>query len=218
MEKITKPFVKITFEEIERAERFFENDKLLAEFLLAVTFSYREIDYKIKNKTVEKYFENFSKIIQNKKKSKIFGKKGVFQKLENQQTKPKTLKAPLKAPLEAPLKGSEKKTDEKTDEKTAKIDFQKLLDFINLKTKRDFRIINEMVKKKYIARLKDGYTKEDIINAIINAINDDYHKETNYKYLTPEFFSRAEIIDKYRAVTKQKTTTQPKAYISGPWN
>ena len=69
MEKITKPFVKVTFEEIERAELFFENDKLLAEFILAVTFAYREIDYRIKNKTVEKYFANFSKIIQNKKKS-----------------------------------------------------------------------------------------------------------------------------------------------------
>lgn len=84
-----------------------------------------------------------------------------------------------------------------------KIDFDKLLGFINLKTKRSFRIINDNVKKKYKTRLKDGYTSKDIANAIENACNSQNHKENNYQYLTPEFFSRADILDKYGASTEK---------------
>lgn len=94
---------------------------------------------------------------------------------------------------------------------TPQIDFKKLLDFINLKTKRTgkdkFRIINDSVKRKYKARLKDGYTNLDIANAIENAVIDNYHKETNFKYLTPEFFSRADKIDKHGFKSKNKKIT-----------
>ena len=46
------------------------------------------------------------------------------------------------------------------------INFDKLLSFLNSKTGRNFKVINEATKKKYHARLKEGYTKEDILNAI----------------------------------------------------
>lgn len=81
------------------------------------------------------------------------------------------------------------------------INFDKLLDFINLQTKRNFTLINNTIKNKYKARLKEGYTSESIKTAIINAVNSDYHKETNFKYLTPEFFSRNTTIDKYSEIT-----------------
>lgn len=81
------------------------------------------------------------------------------------------------------------------------INFDKLLDFINLQTKRNFKLINNTIKNKYKARLKEGYTNESIKTAIINAVNSDYHKETNFKYLTPEFFSRNTTIDKYSEIT-----------------
>ena len=75
------------------------------------------------------------------------------------------------------------------------IDFDKLLNFIKEKTGRQFQIINKSVKDKYKARLKEGYTKENIINAIINASQDAYHKEQKFKYLTPDYFSRAKSLD-----------------------
>ena len=83
------------------------------------------------------------------------------------------------------------------------INFEKLLLFINSKTNRNFQVINKTIKSKYKARLKDGYTNKDILIAIVNAVNSDYHKETNFKYLTPEFFSRATTIDKYSNTTEQ---------------
>ena len=103
------------------------------------------------------------------------------------------------------------------------INFDKLLSFLNSKTKRNFKIINEATKKKYLARLKEGYTSKDIANAIENAVNSDYHKENNFTYLTPEFFSRAVTLDKYSNTnnkTKEKNVNKsliPKGVTySGP--
>ena len=89
--------------------------------------------------------------------------------------------------------------------KAEKIDFEKLIEFINKNTGRNFKVINKTVKGKYLARLKDGYSKQDILDAISNSIKSDYHKGENFKYLTPEFFSRSETLDKY-----SNTNNKPK--------
>lgn len=89
------------------------------------------------------------------------------------------------------------------------LDYVKLLSFINLKTGRKFKTINDNVKKKLKARLKDGYTKEDIQNAIVNACNASYHVENGKQYLTPEFFSRSDTLDKYSSNTTQNAEQSP---------
>ncbi|WP_294267715.1 DUF6291 domain-containing protein [uncultured Chryseobacterium sp.] len=103
--------------------------------------------------------------------------------------------------------------------KPDKIDFGKLLQIINKNTGRDFKVINENTKKKFRARLKDGYTKETILTAIKNAPKTDYHKNNNCQYLTPEFFSRADSLDKYGNKTKvtevKPVSTETPA---GVWN
>lgn len=105
---------------------------------------------------------------------------------------------------------------------TDKIDFEKLKDFINQKTGRDFKLVNKQVQGKYLARLKEGYSKQDILDAVSNAVNSDYHKGENFKYLTPEFFSRSETLDKYSNTnnkTKEKNVKSliPKGVsFSGP--
>ena len=93
----------------------------------------------------------------------------------------------------------QEKGEEKEEEKEqyVKLDFVKLLSFINQKTGRKFKTINKDIKRKYYARLKDGYTKQDILNAVINAANLQYHKDNGCQHLTPEFFSRATTLDKY---------------------
>lgn len=77
------------------------------------------------------------------------------------------------------------------------INYQALLDFVNETFGRKFKVITEKVKKSYKARLKEGYKKEDIFEAIKNCKNVKYHIENNYQYCTPEFFSRSETLDKY---------------------
>jgi uncharacterized phage protein (TIGR02220 family) len=84
-----------------------------------------------------------------------------------------------------------------------KIDYQALLETLNLSFGRSFQVINKKVRASYEARLKEGYTKDQIRDAINNCKINDYLKEQNYQYCTPEFFSRAETLDKYSNVTKK---------------
>lgn len=93
------------------------------------------------------------------------------------------------------------------------INFDKLLSFINEKTGKCFRIINQTTRAKYKARLKDGYSQADIKNAIINACNDTYHKENGLKYLKPEYFSRADTLDLH-AFKKTKSVVK---HIENPY-
>lgn len=84
------------------------------------------------------------------------------------------------------------------------IDFSKLLSYINQKTGRSFRVAPEAVKKKYKARLKEGYTNADIKSAIDNAVKNQSHRDNNFQYLTFEFFSRSTTLDKYSDTTEVK--------------
>jgi len=109
-------------------------------------------------------------------------------------------KRPLQDPTLDPTQGGwqgpsvQEKEKEKEKEE---IDFQALLEFVNSSFGRSFKVITEKVKRSYYARLKDGYIKEDIINAVKNCKENQFHKDNNYNYCTPEFFSRAETLDKY---------------------
>ena len=87
-----------------------------------------------------------------------------------------------------------------------KIDFNKLLLFINETTGRKFKTINKNIQGKYLARLKDGYTNKDIQTAILNSVKATNHIETKNKYLTPEFYSRAEKLDMYSDVSKKESS------------
>jgi len=78
---------------------------------------------------------------------------------------------------------------------TSAIDFDKFIKYFNSKANRKFKATNN-VKTKLKARLKD-YSKEDIIQAIDNAHLDNYHKENNFKYLTPEFILRPDKLEKF---------------------
>lgn len=109
-------------------------------------------------------------------------------------------KRPLQDPSQDPTQGGTQgpSVQEKEKEKgKEEIDYQALLDFVNNTFGRSFKVITEKVKRSYNARLKDGYIKEDIINAIKNCKENQFHKDNNYNYCTPEFFSRADILDKY---------------------
>lgn len=118
----------------------------------------------------------------------------------------------LNTPIEEKLKDNNTINNNTINNNT--INFDKLLSFLNSKTGRNFKVINKTVKGKYLARLKDGYSKQDILDAISNSIKSDYHKGENFKYLTPEFFSRSETLDKYSNVNnKQKEKNVNKSLI-----
>jgi uncharacterized phage protein (TIGR02220 family) len=107
-------------------------------------------------------------------------------------------KTPLKGGTQGGTQAPSVQVQEKEKEKVEyTIDYQALLDFVNKTFGRNFQVINDKVKRSYKSRIKDGYKKEHIIEAIKNCKENAYHKENNYQYCTPEFFSRAETLDKY---------------------
>jgi uncharacterized phage protein (TIGR02220 family) len=69
------------------------------------------------------------------------------------------------------------------------IDSSKLLSVYNSILGKTARVVNAKTKTQIKDRLKEGYTKEDIVNAIRNASKDPHHIEFNYKYLTLEFIT-----------------------------
>ena len=91
------------------------------------------------------------------------------------------------------------------------IDWSKMLELYNLIFEKKSKVIPEAVKKKYRARLKEGYTKVDIVNAMKNAKRDQYHKETGYKYCTLEFFSRPDKLDRF--INQGPGTDGPSKYV-----
>jgi len=84
-------------------------------------------------------------------------------------------------------------------------DWDNLRLLINRTFGRQFKVINKEVKAKYNSRLKNGYTKEDVKNAILNCHKDPFHKDKNYKHCTPEYFSRSNTLDLHSAVTNTPT-------------
>ncbi len=100
-----------------------------------------------------------------------------------------------------------------TSAKADGIDFKLLLNFINKTLNKNFRTINKSLQAKYKARLKDGYTKEDIMLSIKNSVKDDFNIENDFKYLTPEYFSRATVIERFSQKEVQKTLKQKTAHI-----
>jgi hypothetical protein len=83
------------------------------------------------------------------------------------------------------------------------IDFDALLVFFNKVTGRNFKSINPKAKKGFTEIIKKGYTKKDIINAILNCFNSEYHQQ-NRHHLTPEFISRIDKFEKYFDVGVKK--------------
>lgn len=99
-----------------------------------------------------------------------------------------------------PLREEERREEKNNINSNLKIDWEKLLFQFNSITGKESKVVNSKTKNSIIARLKEGYEKQDLVNAIQNCFNDPYHKETNHKHLTLEFISRADKMEKYSTI------------------
>ena len=95
----------------------------------------------------------------------------------------------------------------KKERKKELVDWSSLIAFYNKVFSKQSRVINDKVKRKYRARLKEGYTKQDITNSMRNAKKNSFHKENGYQYCTLEFFSRSDTLDKYMHEAPKKNNT-----------
>ncbi len=88
------------------------------------------------------------------------------------------------------------------------IDSSKLLSLFNSLLGKQAKVVNSKTKTQIKQRLKEGYTKDDIVNAIRNASKDPFHIESNYKYLTLEFLTKPDKLDRFVNMGDFKIKTQ----------
>lgn len=77
------------------------------------------------------------------------------------------------------------------------INWESFLKFYNDIFGKKARSINDVTKKKFLKLLKDGYTKEDILKAMVTVKNDEFAKSKKYGYCIPLYFTRPDVIDRY---------------------
>lgn len=93
-----RQFVKISEQDLQIAEAFFENEKHFNEFLINVFNYYRGRNVQIKTKIVQKYFNSYKKVMDYIIDAAENGKEGVLKRLENQRVKSSTLEGVLDNP------------------------------------------------------------------------------------------------------------------------
>ena len=104
-----------------------------------------------------------------------------------------------------PNKPKKADTDNDTD---TDINSSKLLSVFNSILGKQTRVVNAKTKSQIKDRLKEGYTKEDIVKAITNASKDPHHIDSNYKYLTLEFLTKPDKLDRFVNMGDFKIKTQ----------
>lgn len=106
---------------------------------------------------------------------------------------------PLVDPLKGGLVDPSRQEKEKEQEKVESIyvDYDKLIKVYNEILGRQTKVVPEKAKEQLNARLKEGYTKPDIVKALRNATKDPHHIESNYKYITLEFITRPDKLDRF---------------------
>jgi hypothetical protein len=90
-----KEYIKITIQDIEIAEEFFDNEKHFNEFLINVFKYYRGKETTIKTKIVAKYFKSYMKTMNFVIDSRVNGLKGYLAKSNNQEVKALMVEPPL---------------------------------------------------------------------------------------------------------------------------
>lgn len=97
-------YTKITLQDIEIAEKFFENEKHLDEFLANVCRYYSNKNLTIKSKIVQKYFETYKKVMDIVIVARDYGNKGGTKRVENQSNTKDTLEGGIEETLVTNIK------------------------------------------------------------------------------------------------------------------
>lgn len=82
-------------------------------------------------------------------------------------------------------------------------EYQQFLEIIRKHTGKNYRG-DKASRKKFGARIKEGWKLDEIERAVIAACNTQWHKDSKFHHLTPEFFTRADKLDKFYAQSAPK--------------
>lgn len=131
--------------------------------------------------TIDRDLEKYEKTC---KRNQENGKK------RKSQSKPVGSSGSQKKPRQPKQADSENVSDSDSDI------YKEFLSEFNKVTGKRFRVLGDKVKRQLNARLKEGFEISEIISAAGTCKADPYHIE-NPKYLTPEFITRLDKLQKY---------------------
>ncbi|WP_448607203.1 DUF4373 domain-containing protein [Paenimyroides ceti] len=77
------------------------------------------------------------------------------------------------------------------------IDWKMLLEQFNKITGKNQPAITGRTRMQFLERLREGFTKNDILNTIKNACKDSYHKDHNLKFINLMYISEAKTMEQY---------------------
>jgi len=192
---------KVTYEQLMKKFQSNRIVDLIGDFI--------KVDDNEENISIVFLDEQYKEFATRKVKLSNAGKKGALIKAMQKET------ATLKPPLNHHSTIREEKIREEEDKiiedipstKVDMINFKALLTYFNEVFNKKCTVIPENVKRSYNARIKEGYSKDNIRNAMANVKNDDWHKENDFKYATLTYFSRSKTLDTYgqekQVVTKK---------------
>jgi hypothetical protein len=75
----------------------------------------------------------------------------------------------------------------------------------------------EKVRRQFNARTGEGFTAEDMLTALQNAMKEEFHVKNRFKYLTPEFFTRPDKIEQHGRAGCPGGPAQPVETGPGVW-
>lgn len=146
--------------------------------------------------------EQYKEFAVRKEKLSIAGKKGAAIKALQREVP--TLNPPLTHPStireEKIIEEEEKIIEEKISISSTKVDsinFTALLSYFNEVFNKKCTVVSDTAKRSFNARIKEGYTKDNIRAAMNNVKTDEFHKEQDFKYATLSYFSRSKTLDTY---------------------
>jgi uncharacterized phage protein (TIGR02220 family) len=122
----------------------------------------------------------------------------ISEQVKGYETKTKTKLTPTIGGVDTPTEQVQVQVQGKVQ---CSIDWSKLLSKFNDITGKSSRVVPDKARNQILARIKEGYTKADILKGIENCYKDSHHQETNHKYLTLEFISRPDKLEKFVNVT-----------------
>ena len=91
------------------------------------------------------------------------------------------------------------------------LEFVGLLEWFNQCFQKRSRVFPKSIIAKYKKLFRDGFTMDDVKNAMTNAKRDQFHMDSKFKHCTLEFFSRPDKIDRFANQSEQSNIT--KKYI-----
>lgn len=75
-------------------------------------------------------------------------------------------------------------------------DCERFVAYLNSRLMRNYHATDKL-KRQFKARLKDGFKYVDFERALENAIANEFHQKNQCNYLTPEFFTYSEKLQKW---------------------